>query len=206
VAAGVVPLIVGGDDAIPPVVGRGLAALRRVHVLHIDAHLDFRDEVDGVREGYSSPIRRLREQAWIGEIVQVGLRGVGSARRAEVEAARRAGNRLVTARELHERGAQEIVRTLGADAPWFVTIDCDGLDPSIAPGVGYPEPDGLTFHEAATFVRALARDGRIAAIELTEYRPALDLRQLTALTILRLLTSVISLAPSRDGRPRWAAT
>lgn len=199
VAAGALPLVVGGDDAIPPIVSRGLETLRRVHVLHVDAHLDFRDDVDGVTEGYSSPIRRLREQPWIGEIVQVGLRGVGSARREEVEAARAAGNRLVPASELHAHGAQPILESLPNNAPWFVTIDCDGLDPSIAPAVGYPEPDGVTFREAAALVRGLARQGRIAAIELTEYRPALDVRQLTALTILRLLTSVISLA-ARPGR------
>lgn len=198
-AAGAIPLIVGGDDAIPPIVSRGLEALQRVHVLHVDAHLDFRDEVGGVTDGYSSPIRRLREQPWIGDIVQVGLRGVGSARRAEVDAARAAGNRLVTASELHTLGAQALFESLPTSAPWFVTIDCDGLDPSIAPAVGYPEPDGLTFREAAGLVRGLARQGRVAAIELTEYRPALDVRQLTALTILRLLTSVISLTP-RPGR------
>lgn len=200
VAAGALPMIVGGDDAIPPIVSRGLESIGPVNVLHVDAHLDFRREVDGVTEGYSSPIRVLRGQPWIGHIVQVGLRGVGTARRPEVEDAREAGNKLITARQVHEQGPRMVFDHLPDDARWFVTIDCDGLDPSIAPGVGYPEPDGITFHEVSTLVRGLARADRIAAIELTEYRPALDIRQLTALTIIRLLSNVISLAPKPSTR------
>lgn len=198
VEAGALPLIVGGDDAVPPIVSAGLTSCGTIHVLQIDAHLDFREDVGGVRDGFSSPIRRLRDQEWVGRIVQLGLRGVGSARHVEVQAARAAGNTLITARELHEAGPEAILSNLPEDAPFFVTVDCDGLDPAIAPGVGFPEPDGVTFREAATIVRALAGAGRIAAIAFTEFRPAYDVRQLTALTIVRLFSSVISLTPSRE--------
>ena len=196
VDAGALPVIMGGDDAIPPIVASGLAA--EVHVLHIDAHVDYREELDGVTDGYSSPIRRLRELPHVGEIIQVGLRGVGSGRAAEVEAARADGNRLITANELHLRGAQAVFADLPDDRPWFVTIDCDGLDPAVAPGVDWPEPDGVTYGEAATFVRGLAKQGRIAAIEFTEYVPRYDVRSLTALAIGRLLMNVISLSPHRN--------
>ncbi len=200
VASGAIPLIVGGDDAIPPIVAAGFDGGTAVHVLHIDAHLDFRDEVGGVHNGYSSPMRRLRELPHIGEIVQVGLRGIGSARPAEVAAARAAGNGLISADELHGLGAERVLDSLPDDRPWFVTIDCDGLDPSVAPGVEWPEPDGVTYGEAAILVRGLARAGRIAAIEFTEYAPRHDIRSLTALAICRLLMNVISLAPSRAYR------
>jgi arginase family enzyme len=63
--------------------------------------------------------------------------------------------------------------------------------------VEWPEPDGVTYGEAAILVRGLARAGRIAAIEFTEYAPRHDVRSLTALAICRLLMNVISLAPSR---------
>jgi len=203
VTAGALPLIVGGDDAIPPIVAAGLAG--DVNVLHIDAHVDYRDELFGVRDGYSSPIRRLRDLPNIGEIVQVGLRGVGSGRAVEVDAALADGNRLVTAVELHERGARSVYAELPEDRPWFVTIDCDGLDPSVAPGVDWPEPDGVTYGEAATFVRGLAKQGRLAAIEFTEYVPRHDVRSLTGLAIGRLLMNVISLSPHRNPR-RGAVT
>jgi agmatinase len=201
--AGALPLIVGGDDAIPPIVAAGLTS--DVHVLHIDAHVDYRDELFGVRDGYSSPIRRLRELPNVHEIVQVGLRGVGSGRAEEVRAAIADGNRLVTATQLHERGAPAVFAELPDDRSWFVTIDCDGLDPAVAPGVDWPEPDGVTYGEAATFVRGLAREGRIAAIEFTEYVPRHDVRSLTGLAIGRLLMNVVSLSPHRNQRRQAAS-
>ena len=82
------PLVVGGDDSIPPMVVGAYRDFKRIHLLHIDAHIDFRDEVRGVRDGYSSPIRRIREMPWIDRIVQVGMRGPGSARPQDVADAR----------------------------------------------------------------------------------------------------------------------
>lgn len=202
VTAGAMPLVVGGDDAIPPLVVGGLADLGRLNILHMDAHVDFREEVGGVRDGYSSPIRRLRDLPFVGEIVQIGLRGVGSARHAEVDAAKAAGNHLITRQEIREAGAAAVLARLPDSALWFITIDCDALDPSVAPGVSYPEPDGLTYAEVAVFVRSLARSGRLAGIEFTEYVPALDVRSLTALAIARLLMNVITLTPLRAGRRR----
>jgi agmatinase len=185
---GAVPLVVGGDDSLPPVVVAGLEEEGSLGILHIDAHLDYREDVDGVRNGYSSPIRRLRELPAVREIVQVGLRAMGSARPADVQDARDAGNILIPARELHERGPAWVLDRLpDTVAQWFVTIDCDGLDASIAPGVGYPEPDGLTFHEVASLVRGVAASKPVCGLLLTEFVPALDLRDLTALTIVRIL-------------------
>lgn len=200
-AASAIPLVVGGDDALPAMVGSAFADGAGLNVLHIDAHLDFRDEVDGYKYGYSSPIRRLREMPHVREIVQLGLRGIGSARPDEVADARAAGNRLITATELHAIGAQRVLEELPDDHPWFVTIDCDGLDPSVAPGVEWPEPDGVTYGEAATLVRGLARSGRIAAIAFTEYAPVHDVRNLTALAIGRLLMNVITLTPAGASPP-----
>jgi agmatinase len=195
VGAGGIPLIVGGDDALPPMVGAGLDQQTGFHVLHVDAHLDFRDEVNGVRDGYSSPIRRLRELPQVGDIVQVGLRGIGSARLKEVKDALAAGNVIVPARELHAVGAGRILDSLSDSRPWLVTIDCDGLDPSVAPGVEWPEPDGVTYGEVATLVHGLAAQGRIAAIVFTEFSPRHDVRSLTALAVCRLLMNVVSLSP-----------
>lgn len=193
-ARGAFPLVVGGDDSIPIPVMAGYQGRGPVNVLHIDAHLDFRDEVRGVTHGYSSVIRRIREMPHTGRIVQVGLRGVGSARPQEVVDARAAGNVLVTADEVHARGPGWVLGLLPDDAPWFVTIDLDGLDPSIAPGVGWPQPGGLTFPEVSVIVRTLAREGRMVGIDLTEHAPDHDVRQLTLLTMARLLMNVIGCA------------
>jgi agmatinase len=163
-------------------------------VLHVDAHVDFRDEVDGQRRGYSSPIRRIREMPHIGEIVQVGLRSVGSGRPSDVQDAVDAGNVLFTAAEIHLQGIAPVLERLDAvDGRWLVTIDCDGLDPTIAPAVGWPEPGGLTFTQIATIVRALARASRIAALDITEFQPDRDIAGMTSLTISRLLLNTIGL-------------
>ena len=191
VANGQVPLVVGGLDAIPPMVVEGFLGRETVNVLHVDAHLDFRDEVGGVTRGYSSPIRRIRDLDCVSEIVQVGLRSVGSARPTDVAEALAAGNRLVTADELHHTGARAVLDSLPTEHRWVITIDCDGLDPSIAPGVGWPEPGGLTYHEIRTLVAGLASKNRVAAIVFTEFQPARDIQDLTALTINRLLINVI---------------
>ena len=112
----------------------------------MDAHLDFRDEVAGLRDGYSSPIRRLRELPWVRTVVQVGLRDVGSAREEEVLAARAAGNVLVRAEEVHARGAallDELAARFDPAHRVYITVDVDGLDPSCAPGTLWPAPGGL---------------------------------------------------------------
>ncbi|HEX6655473.1 MAG TPA: arginase family protein, partial [Candidatus Limnocylindria bacterium] len=91
-AAGALPIVLGGDDSIPVPVLRAFDAWGPLTVVQVDAHLDFRDEVAGVRDGYSSPMRRASEMAHVQRIVQVGLRGVGSARGGDVADARAAGN------------------------------------------------------------------------------------------------------------------
>jgi agmatinase len=198
VARGVTPLAIGGLDAIPPIVVGGFS--EPIHVLHVDAHIDFREEVNGQRRGYSSPIRRIREMSHVGRIVQIGLRSVGSGRPSDVEEALASGNELVTAWEIHEAGIGPVIDRLDEDGPWVVTIDCDGLDPSIAPGVGWPEPGGLTYPQIAGVVRHLARSGRIAAAIFTEFQPDRDIADRTAQTIIRLLIQVIGLQPRAASR------
>jgi agmatinase len=191
VGRGVTPLVIGGLDAIPPIVVGGFE--EPLHVLHVDSHLDFRQEVMGQTRGYSSPIRRIRELPNVGSVVQAGLRGMGSARPGDVEEARAAGNELVTAREIHERGIESVVGRLRGDRRWVITIDCDGLDPTIAPAVGWPEPGGLTYPQISALVRSLAERDRIAAMVLTEFRPDLDIAGITAMHIVRLLLLVLGL-------------
>jgi agmatinase len=193
VAGGRVPLVVGGLDAIPPMVVGAFVGRETVNVLHVDAHLDFRHERDGVVHGYSSPIRRIRDLPCVAEVVQVGMRAAGYSHQADLADALACGNRIVTAWEIHERGIGPLMEALAAPGRWVVTIDCDGLDPTVAPGVGWPEPGGLTYAQVAAPVRALAREGRIAALVITELQPALDVRGATAQVAARLFMNVIGL-------------
>ena len=108
-AAGALPIVIGGDHGIPIPVLRAMDGEGPITLVQIDQHIDWRDHVNGVREGYSSPIRRASEMAHVGEIFQIGLRGTGSARIEEVEAAQAYGAHLITAYELHEVGMEAIL-------------------------------------------------------------------------------------------------
>lgn len=186
---GAIPVCIGGDDSVPIPILRAFAERGPLTVLQVDAHVDFRDEVDGVREGYSSAMRRASEMPHVERIIQVGLRGVGSARPSDVEDARQAGNLLVTARELRERGVAWVLAQLPADASVFVAFDCDGLDPSVLPAVSALAPGGLTYVEALDLLRGIR--GRMAGMAVTELVPDLDPSGASATVVARLLTATI---------------
>jgi agmatinase len=190
--AGTVPIVLGGDDSIPIPVMRAYADRGPLWVVQVDAHLDFRHEVDGVREGYSSPMRRAAELEHVAGIVQVGLRGVGSARSADVDEAMAAGNVLVTARELHERGVGWLLEHVPTDASVFVAFDCDGLDPSVMPAVSGLSPGGLTYDEAGDLLSGLAARCRIAGASFTELVPDRDVNERSALVVARLVMRLIA--------------
>jgi agmatinase len=187
---GAVPVCIGGDDSVPIPILRAYAGRGSLTVLQVDAHLDFRDEVHGVREGYSSPMRRASEMDHVTRVVQVGLRGIGSARPADVDDARRAGNLLVTAREIRDHGAGWVLDQLPSDASVFVSLDCDGLDPSVFPAVSAPAPGGLSYPEALMLLGGIGP--RLAGAVLTEYVPALDESNVSALIAVRLLVGLIA--------------
>jgi agmatinase len=189
--AGAVPIVLGGDDSVPIPVLRAFAEHGPVTVLQVDAHLDFRDLVAGVRDGYSSPMRRASEMGHVERIVQVGLRGVGSARTGDVADARAAGNLLVTAGELSERGIAWLLEQLPAGASVFVSFDLDGLDPSVAPAVSGASPGGLSYRHAGDLVRGVAHRCRVAGAAFTELVPALDANGLTALVTVRLVGQLL---------------
>lgn len=207
-AAGAAPVVMGGDDSVPiPMLrafgsasGSGAAPLT---VLQVDAHLDFRDEVLGVREGYSSPMRRASEMDHVERIVQVGLRGPGSARETDVADARAAGNVLVPMAELRARGGVDCVADLLPEGqPIVLCFDLDGLDPLLAPAVRAPAPGGLSYHDACALIAAAATRAPIAGAAFTEYAPALDANDLTALVTVRLISHLIAaIAAGRAARP-----
>jgi agmatinase len=133
--AGAVPLVVGGDDSVPIPVFEAFAGRGPFTLLQIDAHIDWRDEVQGERMGLSSTMRRASEMGHISRIIQVGQRGVGSARPADVADAREAGVHLIGAHQVHREGLEPVLRLIEPGSELLITFDCDGLDPSIMPGV-----------------------------------------------------------------------
>jgi agmatinase len=166
--------------------GRGSYA-----IVQIDAHIDWRDEVDGERLGLSSPMRRASEMAHIKSILQIGQRGLGSARVQDVEDARRAGVRFVSARELHAQGVGAALASVPREAEVIISFDCDALDPSIMPGVIGRAPGGLSYTQAIELLHAIAQRARIAAFDLVEFMPERDIDGIGALTAGRLIVNAL---------------
>ena len=182
--AGAVPICIGGDDSVPIPILRAFEGRGPITVVQVDAHLDFRDEVDGVREGYSSPMRRASEMAHVERIVHVGLRGVGSARPSDVQDSRAAGNLLVTARELRERGVPWLLGQLPADASIFLSFDFDGLDPGVFPAVSAISAGGVSYMEAVDLLAGIGP--RVIGAVFTEFVPGRDISALSARIACRL--------------------
>lgn len=190
-ALSAVPVLLGGDCSVTIPFLTGFADRGPIWVLQIDAHIDWRDELQGERFGYSSPMRRASEMPHVAGMVQVGLRSVGSARLTEIEDARRYGSRFVTAREIHAQGIGAALRHVPEGAQVVVTLDCDSIDPSIMPGVAARTPGGLTYTEIIDLIVGLGRRARIAGFDLVEFYPPTDIDGLSAITAARILTNVI---------------
>ena len=106
---------------------------------------------------------------------------------------------LVRAQELHQAGVARVLRRLPKAKQYYVTIDADGLDPAIAPGVFYPSPGGVDYFEMTDLLRGIARRGAICGLDFCEVVPALDLRDLTSIFGSRLLLNFIG-AMAHAGR------
>jgi agmatinase len=193
-AAGALPIVLGGDHAIPIPVLRAFEGRGPITLIHIDQHLDWRDDVNGVTDGLSSPIRRASEMEHIGEIFQIGLRATGSARAEEVEAARAYGAHLISAYELHDAGMDAILARIPAGEQYYITVDLDGMDPSDAPAVAAPMPGGVTFLQARKLIRGLVQKGRVVGMDLVEITPRHDVNNITCITAGRLIVNLIGTA------------
>ena len=189
---GALLIALGGDHGVPIPVMRALEVLGEpITLIHIDAHLDWRDEINGEREGYSSPIRRASEMPWIGDIFQIGMRGIGSARSQEVADAKGHGANITSAYTLHEIGMNRVLENIPGGGKFYLTIDADGVDPSIMPAVMSQTPGGLTWSQLHTLVHGLTRKGTLVGMDLVEIAPERDVGGTTMIHAERLLCNVI---------------
>lgn len=198
VASGAFPVMIGGDDSVPIPFFRAFEGQGPITLVQIDSHIDWRHEVGGITEGYSSTMRRASEMPWFTRMVQIGQRGVGSAREREVRDAQAHGVRFIGAREVHGHGANWVVDQIEGER-FLITIDCDGLDPSVIPAVNAPNPGGLTFHQTVDILHGLARKGRIVGFDIVELAPHRDHDGISAMTVARIILNMIG-AVARNGQ------
>src|SRR5262245_29350050 len=129
--AGAFPVMIGGDHAITYPVVR--AYQHRLHVVHFDAHMDYRPFIHGVQWANGNPIRNVAKLATVGSIVQVGIRSLRT-RQADVLDSRARGNDILTVPEYRRRGPVGMLEKIPRDEPVYVSIDIDVLDLPLVPG------------------------------------------------------------------------
>lgn len=193
--AGATLITLGGDHGVSIPVIRALEIHNSpITLVHIDAHLDWRHEVNGETEGYSSPIRRASEMPWIDKIVQIGMRGIGSARNAEVEDARAYGADIISAYEMHDFGMDAVLERIPDGGPYYLTIDTDGIDPTIMPAVLAQTPGGLDWVQTRKLIHGLVKKGRVLGMDLVEIAPKYDVGNTTMIHAERLICNFIGAA------------
>jgi agmatinase len=197
---GAVPIVIGGDHGTTIPVLRAYEDFEDLCVVQIDAHLDWVDERDGIQNGFSSPMRRASEMPWVSWVVQIGLRGQGSARQKEVDdAAACSKSALIKAETLHEQGVGNVLKRIPDACYYYVTVDADGLDPSIAPGVAYPTPGGVTYYQLFNLMRGLAGKGTLMGMDFVEVVPEYDVANITSLFAARQILNFMGVA-ARSGQ------
>jgi agmatinase len=192
VKSNAIPVILGGDDSVPIPVLAAFEKEEPFYILQLDAHIDWRDDVKGLKEGYSSTMRRASEMPWVKGIIQVGARGVGSARREEYQAALDYGAKIITAKEFHMNGIDAVLNAIPSGSRCFLTIDFDVLDPSIMPAVGAPTPGGLLYQETIDLIHVVSQHTSLVSACLVEMVPSADIHHFGMITAMRLVWNVIS--------------
>ena len=184
-------ITLGGDHGIPIPIMRALPEDKSITLIQIDAHMDWRNEVNGEKEGYSSPIKRASELKSISSIYQIGLRGVGSARQQEFEDAKAYGSNLISAYEVHEVGIKNILNKIPDGSNFYITFDADGMDPTIMPAVNAPTPGGLNWLQIRELIHGLVNKGRVIGFDLVEISPSLEKGNSTLIHAERLICNLI---------------
>lgn len=190
-AAGVLPFVLGGDHSINIPCIRAFSGQKPMHLVQIDAHLDFVDERHGVRHGHGNPMRRAAELPWITGLTQIGIRNVSSTARDGYVAAREMGSDILSVRQTRQLGTAALLARIPAGGRYYLSIDIDAFDPSIAPGTGTPSHGGFAYYEVLELLAGLARRGEIAGIDLVEVAPAYDPSGITGILAAQLALNLI---------------
>ncbi len=190
-AESAVPIMFGGDDSVPIPFIQAFSGGPPLTILQIDAHIDWRDERNKEKLGFSSTMRRASEQPHIWRIVQAGARGLGSAREAEVQAAKDWGAHIITSRQIHRAGINQILEHIEPDSSCLISLDLDVLDSSVMPAVAYPSPGGLSYVQVTDLIAGIAAKARIAGFAMVEFVPKRDLSGTAAFTAARIAANIL---------------
>jgi len=191
----------GGEHTVTVGLVRGLLKARGgpLTVVQIDAHSDLRAEYEGDPYSHACVARRLLETPGVEQVLQLGVRSVCP---EEVEYARAHPDRVRVwyAEEVHAGDWSEELTARLVGRTVYLTIDVDGLDPSVIPATGTPEPDGLTWTEALDVLRTVARVGTVVGMDCVELAPVPGLHA-AEFAAAKLTYKAISYALLMKGEP-----
>lgn len=181
VGRGARPLSLGGDHSITYPI---LRAVARAHpgltILHIDAHPDLYDELDGNRHSHACPFARIMEEGLTARLVQVGIRTINPLQREQIK---RFGVETIEMRDW------SFERLPHFEGPLYVSLDLDALDPAFAPGVSHHEPGGFSTREALRIIQSLTVP--VVGADIVELNPLADVNAMTAMVAAKLLKEIV---------------
>ncbi len=176
-------LAIGGDHSVTyPLLQAHAAHYPDLTILHIDAHGDLYDELDGNRHSHACPFARIMEDGLAKRLVQVGIRALTPHQYAQIE---RFGV------ECYEMKDWSSATDLQLTGPLYVSLDIDSLDPSVAPGVSHHEPGGLSFRDVLSLLHSLELP--IVGADIVEYNPMRDVRDMTAMVSAKFYKEILGL-------------
>ena len=184
------PIVLGGDHSITFPVVRAMD--KDITVIHFDAHLDTWNGEPGNLD-HASWVNRVAQLPHVKKIVQIGMRGLANDQEA-IGNARKIGTKIVTSEEIHRKGVEWTVAQIPASENIYITFDVDVMDPTLAPGTGTLEPDGLSFHEIDELLKGAATKGKLVGFDVVEVNPYRDPSGRTAQTAVRLMIDMLGAA------------
>jgi agmatinase len=199
-AAGKMPVAIGGEHTITLGILKGLGAkARKTALVSFDAHLDLRREFLGLTLLHTTFMRVINEEVKPAKIVEVGTRAVC---KEELAYAKKAGINFFTSQQIRKEGAAQITRSLKEEiAPYenvYLSIDMDVLDPAFAPAVQNPEPEGIETHTLLNILCALC-DKRVVGFDIVEIAPNYD-QGISAVTAAKVMFEALcQLEKARKG-------
>ena len=190
-AAGATPIVLGGDHSVNIPCINAFSDEEPFHLVQIDAHLDFVDERHGVKCGHGNPMRRAAEKSYVTGLSQIGIRNVSSTAKDGYDDARRMGSDIQSVRQFRAIGVAGMLNRIPADQRYYVTIDIDGFDPSIAPGTGTPSHGGFLYYEILELLDGLTKQGNVIGVDLVEVAPDYDQSGSTTTLAAQMLLNFI---------------
>lgn len=188
-----VPILLGGDDSVPIPMFQAYAGRGNFTILQIDAHIDWRDEVQGERFGLSSTMRRASEMDHVERIIQVGQRNIGSARQSDLADAQKWGVKFIPARGVAQAGITSAIESIPEGTDIIIALDCDALDPSVLPAVMARAPGGISYWDVINLVEGASLRGNLAGFAITELMPARDVDGMGAEVAARIVANIVRL-------------